>query len=109
MREDIKDIVYDLSKGIPGAVSVLAEIRAELGEESFLNLARRFKRVNLTGSAIWIGYKDHCGEDLTTFLLAFQATPTALFGTINKELGGPVVGEFIDRKGAIAHTKEKLG
>jgi len=109
MHDDMKEIVYQLSKGIPGAIAVLSDIYVEIGRESFLNLARRFKRVNLTGSAIWIGYKDHCGEDLTTFLLAFEATPTSLFGTINKELGGAVVGEFIDRKGAIAHTKEKLG
>lgn len=108
MHDSVRDAIADLGKGVPGAMTVLMDIYEEVGENSFLGLARRFKKVNLTGSAIWIGYKDHCGEDLQTFMLSFLSTPTPLFATINKELGGDVVGEFVDRKGAIAHTKDKL-
>ena len=59
----IPDMVYALSEGNPGAVTVLMEIAKEYPNE-FPLIWLRFDSVGLYGSQIWLEYKDVRNYDI---------------------------------------------
>lgn len=53
------DLMLELGKGNPGALSVVAQL-------NYTSL-QALKIMGITGSLIWIGYKDICKEDIKEF------------------------------------------
>jgi len=89
-----KDMVVKMCEGNPGALNVLMMLLTnDAGEPN--EAMRVFDLLHLDdmgmrGPSIWVGYKDHCGEDLTKFRAAIRARDPEMVATIVKE-GYPAV------------------
>lgn len=80
----VKDIVIMMCEGNPGALDVILRIvnSADLGVMVLLSL----DDMNIRGPQIWVGYKDHCGEDIEKFIEKVQARDVEMVATINREM-----------------------
>ncbi len=45
--------------------------------------------MNIRGSQIWVGYKDHCKQDIEAFKTAISQRDQAMVDTINSECFQP--------------------
>ena len=76
-----EDVVYQMSEGIIGAVAVLTALITE----GHPLLIASLDDMNIRGSQIWIGYKDHCGEKIQDFIRCIQTRCPDMVNTINAE------------------------
>lgn len=78
------DLVVTMSERNPGALDVLIRMmEKENGMFDILNL----DDMNIRGSQIWVGYKDHCGEDIDSFVGLVKKRDKSLVETINNNSG----------------------
>jgi hypothetical protein len=80
------DILMLISEGNPGAISVMMQILQKDKEDfglGFINLLD-LDDMNIRGEQIWVGYKDHCGENIDTFIDAIKNRDKGMIDTINK-------------------------
>ena len=80
--DTIMDVLLTMSEGNPGGMTVLGELLksdANLGFWLVLDL----DDMNIRGSQIWVGFKDHCKEDLHTFIAAVRRRDPEMVKTIN--------------------------
>lgn len=80
------DLMILMSEGNPGALTVLAEMfkRGDNGIMAMLHL----DDMNIRGSQVWVGYKDHCGHDLDKFLECIRERSPEMVQTINQICAG---------------------
>jgi len=82
MDMSTKDAIIALAEGNPGAITVLAQmVQDPRGAAAILHL----DNLEIYGSKIWVGYKDHCKEDITTFINKVIARDEGLLETIRNE------------------------
>lgn len=89
------DLLLTMSEGNPGAASVLTMLMKDdpFGFIAMLSL----DDMNIRGCQIWVGYKDHCGQDIEAFKKAIEDRDAAMIETINR-IAFPQIGER-----AVAH------
>lgn len=77
------DAMMLMSEGNPGALTVMANILKQGGDSFtvFLDM----DDMNIRGTQIWVGYKDHCGQDLEKFVKCCRDRDQAMVDTINRE------------------------
>ena len=92
------DTMVVMSEGNPGALSVLAELMKsdELAMIDILHL----DDMNIRGWQIWVGYKDHCGEDLSKFRQCIKDRDEGMVETINKKAAQMEDSELAVQQGA---------
>lgn len=78
------DVVVKMAEGNPGGLSVLTQMIPF----SFLEILS-LDDMNIRGSQIWVGYKDHCGEDLAKFIECIIQRDQDMVDTINRECHRP--------------------
>jgi hypothetical protein len=96
LTDSVADVVVKMSQGNPGAISVMAQIidgDAAKGLFDLLNM----DDMGMRGPAIWIGYKDHCGEDIERFRLAVRSRDADMVATIQRQ-GYNVARNRFERK-----------
>ncbi len=71
MSEDLKEMIATLSKGNPGALSVLVQLVNH--SNTSVVFIPVLEKLNITGSRIWMLYKDVCWEDLSKMIVVLQA------------------------------------
>lgn len=92
MRENIKleatviDLMVAMSEGNPGAINVLANI-IKTNPNSGLITMLSLDDMNIRGSQIWLGYKDHCGQNIDKFIECVDNRDVEMVNTINKHSG----------------------
>lgn len=59
------DSIIDLAEGNPGAVRTLVELVETQDDAS--DLFRKLTEHDIRGPLVWVGYKDHCDEDIDAF------------------------------------------
>lgn len=74
-------IVMAMSEGIPGAVHVLMSL---IATDPVLLVT--LDDMNIRGSQVWLGYKDHCGEKMERFTRCIRQRDTRMLHTINREM-----------------------
>lgn len=89
LTDSPKDIVIKMSEGNPGAINVMmALLTQEAGEPvadlRFMDLLH-MDDMGMRGPAIWIGFKDHCGQDLAKFRAAIRSRDPEMVKTIQAE------------------------
>lgn len=86
LGDSVQDIIFKMSEGNPGAITVLAQVlkKSDSGIFQILSL----DDMNIRGPQIWVAYKDHCGEDLDKFIAAIENRDQAMVDTINRCCGG---------------------
>ncbi len=90
MREKINGMMTDpmamlvtMSEGNPGAASVLAMLMEDSPETGFMKVLG-LDDMNVRGPQIWVGFKDHCKQDLETFKTAISSRDEDMVQTINE-------------------------
>ena len=78
------DIMQTMSEGNPGALRVLMDVltAGPLGLFDILHLDDMVMRC----PQIWVAYKDHCKEDINTFVAAIRARDPQMVQTVNAEI-----------------------
>ena len=84
-EEDLVHWLVELAEGIIGSASVLADLWEASDEAGGLNLFFRLTDMNIRGPQIWVGYKDHCKENLAMFIECLYSRDADMIATINKE------------------------
>jgi len=83
LSEDVLDIMIKMSEGNSGAATVLAYLHGEP-----LVMLLNLDDMNIRGSQIWVGFKDHCNSDIAWFKRAILARDPDMVDTINAVCGG---------------------
>lgn len=89
MREKInitnngKEIAIAMSEGNPGGLRVIMQMLVRGGPQAMISVLD-LDDMNIRGEQIWLGYKDHCGEDLDKFIELARRRDVGMVETINK-------------------------
>lgn len=67
--DTLEDAVIKLSEGVPGAVRVLCEIINALGTKLGASMLMELDARGITGSMLWVAYKDFANENIDALLL----------------------------------------
>lgn len=86
LTDNTMDVLIKMSEGNPGAVTVLTEMIKRHPMDGLIRILD-IDDMNIRGSQIWIGYKDHCGEDIEKFMACCQSRDQAMVDTINANRG----------------------
>ena len=70
-----------LGEGNPGALRVCAQILKENPKDGILDLLH-MDDMGMKGPAIWIGFKDYAGQDLTKFIQAIRSRSQEMVSVI---------------------------
>lgn len=57
--------IISLSEGNPGAATALSRLAAT--QDDFESLLENLEEHDMHGPYIWVGFKDHCGQDVERF------------------------------------------
>lgn len=90
LHESFMSINQKMSEGIPGAFRVLFDLSMtgkKYHQMGGIGLILSLDDMNIWGEQIWIGYKDHCGEDLDKFAKCIMNRDADMVLTINNESG----------------------
>lgn len=86
MNSTVLDAVVTLADGNPGAVTALAElIKANEGEALLTML--RMDELGMTGSVIWVAYKDFANYDIPALVQGVAEQSPRMLGMIEKRCG----------------------
>lgn len=75
-------MIIEMSEGNPGGAMVLSQLITR-APQAILFL----DDMNIRGSQIWVGYKDHCGMDIDLFIEKIKNRDQEMIDTINKNTG----------------------
>ena len=97
------DLMVLMAEGNPGALSALIELsKGELGLIDILHL----DDMNVRGSQIWLGYKDHCDGDIEKFRTCIRQRDPEMVSTINANRGMPPEWMAVE-SGASSHGRRR--
>lgn len=85
---DTMDTIRIMSEGNPGAISVIMKLMENDPDKGIFKILD-LDDMNIRGSQIWVGYKDHCGQDLEKFKQAIHDRDPEMVRTINRECFHP--------------------
>lgn len=83
LTDSLEGLIIKMSEGNPGAITVLAELTKAKGMD-VLWLILGLDDMNIRGSQIWVGFKDHCGGDAAKFEQAIKDRDPEMVATINR-------------------------
>ena len=86
LSDSTMDMIVAMSEGNPGALTVLMGM-LESDDPAAPIMILSLDDMNIRGTQIWVGYKDHCGEDLAVFIQAIKDRELAMVQTINANSG----------------------
>lgn len=92
MNEARKDQIFEMSKGNPGCISVLVKTYNLVGDSRFVPIMDTLQANGITGSLVWVEYKDKHGENIEAFVGAVEAN---------------LVEPMTDRRGLVADMKAR--
>jgi len=84
VHDDMLSVIMQMGEGNPGAIRVLMELMKADQIDGFMRLLD-LDDMNIRGSQVWLGYKDHCGEDMDTFMAAVRDRDKDMVSTINAQ------------------------
>lgn len=82
LNDTWEEILKKMSQGNPGALSVMMRFLKE--DPAGLMVILHLDDMGMRGPAIWVGYKDHCGEDLAKFKEAIFARSPEMVETVRR-------------------------
>lgn len=84
LTDSVFDMLVKMAEGNPGAVSVLSQMLQKSGAIAGPMRILDLDDMNIRGPQIWIGYKDHCKEDITLFIRKVFERDSQLVAAINE-------------------------
>jgi len=80
----LQNMIVDMAEGNPGGVTVLAKMIKKDQVRGMLSLLS-LDDMNMRGGQIWVGFKDHCGEDLNKFVECVNKRDTDMIAVVNEQ------------------------
>jgi hypothetical protein len=87
LSDELIDIMVKMSEGNHGAVEVLTSLVRLNDRPGLLVMLLDLDDMNIRGSQIWVGFKDHCNSDIAWFKRAILARDPDMVDTINAACG----------------------
>ena len=87
--DTVQDLVVLMAEGNPGGLNVMMGLLKENGTEIGAALIVKLDEMNMRGPQIWVGYKDHCGQDLEAFAKAIIDGDQSMVDKVNQECYHP--------------------
>jgi len=84
LRKEIENNIIEMCQGNPGALTVLAHVANALGARDALVFFKQMKEMNLTGTNVWLAFKDACGGDLGKMIESIRANDPAMVEAVNR-------------------------
>ena len=84
INSDVQTMVGIMSEGNIGAVTVLMRLLEKDAVRGMIYILD-LDDMNIRGTQIWIGYKDHCGQDVDKFKKCLSNRDQEMVDVINKE------------------------
>ncbi len=84
LNKDLYEVVFDLSEGNPGAITVLAMCLKEAKQidtqhfDAGLGVLLALDASEIYGKDIWVLFKDHCHENLSKFIAVLRGCQLGL-------------------------------
>lgn len=105
LNDTMKDITIKMAEGNPGGLNFMMALVEHLGVEKGVLRILSLDDMNIRGSQIWVGYKDHCGSDIEVFAQAILDRDQDMVDTINRECYHPhLVAEHGELYGELARV-----
>ena len=83
----IFNITLAMSEGNPGAISILTKALNIKGNSDWLlSFALILDDMNIRGTQIWLGYKNHCNQDMTLFMKLVKERNQEMIDHINQDV-----------------------
>ncbi len=79
-------VLQKMAEGNPGAITVLMALLGRDDPAALMTLLS-LDDMNMRGSQIWVGYKDHCGEDIEKFAQCINDRDSEMIATVNANSG----------------------
>lgn len=79
-----RDVLVKMAQGNPGALMVMLKFIESDPRMGLLDLLR-MDDMGMRGPAVWIGYKDHCGEDFEKFRECVRTRDLAMLAKIRSQ------------------------
>lgn len=86
--DSTQDVLVKMSEGNPGALTVLMEL-LKRDDPGALMVLLSLDDMNMRGSQIWVGYKDHSGSDIERFARCITDRDADMVATVNAECFHP--------------------
>lgn len=74
--------IIQLSRGNPGAISVLTSIYSS-DPKKFFAFTDKLREIDFTGSKIWCAYNDYCNKDIELFTSLIMSQDVDMIGKVN--------------------------
>ncbi len=84
LNTSLQDAVLLMAEGNPGGLRVLLQI--SVTQNGFMKILG-LDDMNIRGEQVWVGYSDHCGQDLGKFLECIHNRSSDMVRTINNVCG----------------------
>jgi len=84
IADSIMDVLVKMAEGNPGAVTVMTQI-LKTRQEDGPAIISALNDMNIRGSQIWVGFKDHCNSNIDRFIKAINERDPTMVNTINEE------------------------
>jgi len=76
-----------MSEGNPGAANVLGQMMQKDPDTGLIKILH-LDDMNIRGTQIWLGFKDHCGQDMERFMQAILDRDQQMVDEINSHVPG---------------------
>ncbi len=86
LTDSPRDVLIMMSEGNPGALSAMIKLLQRDQTFGFIRILS-LDDMGMRGSQIWIGFKDHCKEDIEAFEKAIDDRDPAMVATVNASRG----------------------
>jgi len=81
--ETLFEASIKMAKGNPGALNVIAQLSAHPDGASIILC---LDKMGITGSRIWVLYKDLCGQDIRKMIEMLEKRPPKFVAFVNEEI-----------------------
>ncbi len=82
LHTSLEDVIVIMSEGNPGAINVLTQIVNKNFMKGIMDILG-LDDMNIRGAQIWIGYKDHCEQNIDRFIECIHSRDHTMVKTIN--------------------------
>jgi hypothetical protein len=84
LTDSLMDLMMTMSEGNPGAINVIMSLLKERPDDGMM-LLLHLDDMNIRGTQIWIGFKDHCHEQINNFVQCIKNRSPEMVSVINDE------------------------
>ena len=82
LKTSILEVLTLMSEGNPGAANVLGQMMQKDPDTGLIKILH-LDDMNIRGTQIWLGFKDHCGQDMERFMQAILDRDQQMVDEIN--------------------------